>query len=308
MAFERSQGGILVPEGWSGIFPNMPSAEYHQRAIGIASAGALKLVRKSLAHYAHWARSGDDRRSRAMDFGRAYHAFVLEPENFYSEFVVIPKNAPKRPDDRSRNAKNPSFKTLAALEFWDDFDRKHAGKEVITAADYQKVQDMRAALDDVDMVGELPSLILTEGKREVSMRWVDEETGLPCRLRKDYWHEELAYGLDLKSCADAGEAAFTRAIVANEYDVSQAHYLSGAHALDRPLRKYLFLSQETTPPYVAVVNQIGSSFEELGFAKWRAAMNRLATGVKTGKFPGYSTGIRTLEAPAYAFYNEETQQ
>lgn len=308
MGFERSDGGILVPEGWSGIFPNMPAAEYHQRALGIASAGALKLVRKSLAHYAQWARTGDDRRSRAMDFGRAYHAYVLEPENFHSEYVVIPRNAPKRPDERSRNAKNPSFKTLAALEFWDDFDRAHAGKEVVSAADYQKVQDMRAALDNVDMVGELPSLILTEGRREVSMRWVDADTGLPCRLRKDYWHEELAYGLDLKSCADASEAAFTRAIVSNEYDVSQAHYLSGAHALGRPLRKYLFLSQETTPPYVAVVNQIGSSFEELGFAKWRAAMNRLATGVKTGKFPGYSTGIRTLEAPAYAFYNEETQQ
>lgn len=295
-------------DNWDGIFPNMPASEYHQRGVGIASAGALKLVRKSLAHYFHWARSGYDKRSRAMDFGRAYHAYVLEPENFGNDYVVSPSNAPKRPDYRQLNAKNPSFKTLEAIAFWQDFDAQHAGKEVITAAEYQKLQDMRAALDNVDMVGELPSIILTEGKREVSIRWHDPDTGLPSRARFDYLHEEMRYALDLKSCADASDDGFTRAIVTNEYDVSQAHYLSGAHALERPLRKYLFLSQETTPPYVAVVNQIGSTFEELGFNKWRAAMNKLSGAVKTGKFPGYSTGIRTLEAPAYAFYREETEQ
>lgn len=304
----RFQDGRLIAEEWAGVWPDMPASVYHQRALGIASAGALKLVRKSLAHYAHWARTGFDRRTQAMDFGRAYHSYVLEPEAFAREYVVAPANAPKRPDARSLNAKNPSFKTMEAIAFWAEFDRVNAGKEVIDARVYQRIQDMRAALDDVDMVGELPAQILTEGQREVSYRWFDPETGLPCRARFDYLHDGLGYGLDLKSCADASDEGFTRAIVSNEYHISQAHYLGGAHALERPLKNYLFLSQETTPPFVAVVNNIGASFEELGFNQWRGAMNRLATGVKTGRFPGYNTGIRTLEAPAYAFYREEITQ
>lgn len=294
--------------GWEGIFPDMPMDEYHTRAIGIASAGALKLVRRSLAHYAHWARTPFDRRSRALDFGKVYHAYVLEPETFRDQYSILPTWAPRRPTEKQREAKRPSFATMKAIAFYDEWDAANAGKTPVTAADYQKVQDMRAALDDEDMVGELPKLILTEGRREVSYRWIDKDTGLPCRARFDYIHDAMAYGLDLKSCMDGTEAGFTRAIVKNEYHISQAHYLAGAHALNRPLKNYLFLSQETEPPYVATVNQVGVTFEELGFSQWQAAMARLAHGVKTGKFPGYSTGIRTLEAPAYAFYNEETER
>lgn len=304
MGLEHSEGGILVPEGWAGIFPNMPSAEYHQRGIGIASAGALKLVRKSLAHYAHWARSGDDKRRKAMDFGRIYHSFVLEPEAFRREYVVIPKNAPKRPDERSRNAKNPTFKVMAAMEWWDDFDRQHAGKEAVTAADYQKVQDMRAALDDVDMVGELPGLMLSDGQREVSVRWVDEETGLPCRARFDWWLRPLFNAADLKSCFDASEEGFGAAVVRNEYHVSAAHYIEAARAIGEPLNGYYFLAQETEPPYVAACWPLDAVAQDLGYRMWRNAMNKLAGAVKAGKFPGYATTPRELALPAYAHFKE----
>jgi hypothetical protein len=301
-------GEIVVPDGWTGVFPDMTAEAYHQRGLGIASAGALKLVRRSLAHYKHWATSRYDKRSKAMDFGRAYHAYVLEPEVFFKEYVITPANMPRRPTEKQRKALAPSFKTLDAIAAWDEFERGCEGKEILSSEDWQKLQGMRQALDDTDMVGELPSIIMTEGKREVSMRWVDPDTGLPCRLRMDYWHQELAYGLDLKSCIDGTDEAFTRAIVKNEYHISQAHYLAGAHELGLPLRKYLFLTQETEPPYVAALTQVGSTFEELGFAAWRNAMNKLARAITAGKFPGYTTGIRTLEAPAYAFYREETEQ
>lgn len=304
MGFERSAGGILVPDGWTGIFPDMPAAEYHQRAIGIASAGALKLVRKSLAHYAHWARTGFDRRSKAMEFGNIYHCFVLEPERFFNRYVIIPKNAPKRPDERSRNAKNPTFKTMHAMEWWDDFDAKHAGKDYVAANDYQKVQDMRAALDNVDMVGELPGLMLADGQREVSVRWVDEETGLPCRARFDWWLRPLFNAADLKSCFDASEEGFGAAVVRNEYHVSAAHYIEAARALGEPLDGYYFLAQETEPPYVAACWPLDIVGQELGYRMWRTAMNKLAEGVKHGKFPGYTTQARELALPAYAHYKE----
>lgn len=303
---------FVADANWCGIFPDMPAEEYHLRALGIASSGALKLALRSLAHYRHWAQTRFDVRNKHLDFGKAYHAFVLEPQHFFRDYVVAPVGAPKRPDERSRNAKNPQFKTMEAMAFWDDFDRRHAGKAIVSAADYQKIQDMRAALDDEDMIGELPSAILAEGEREVSLRWIDADTGLPCRARFDHLHRAMRYGMDLKSCADGTEDGFTRAMVRHAYHLSQAHYLAGAHALEHPLKGYFFLSQETFPPYVATVNEIDSTFEELGFSLWKTSMKRLAQGVATGRWPGYATsptGIRRLSPPAYAFYSdpEETK-
>lgn len=291
-------------ENWTGIFPDMTVEEYHRREIGIASAGALKLVRKSLAHYHFWARTAFDRRSRALDFGKVYHAYVLEPEHFHDEFAVLPVNAPRRPTQKQLEAKKPGFATLEAMAFWADFDERNAGKTAVTAADYQKVQDMRAALDDEDMVGELPGLMLSDGQREVSVRWIDEETGLRCRARFDWWLRPLFNAADLKSCIDASEEGFGAAVVRHEYHVSAAHYIEAARALGEPLQGYYFLAQETEPPYVAVCWPLDAVAQELGFRMWRAAMDKLAHGVKTGKFPGYATKPRELALPAYAHFKE----
>lgn len=299
----------IDPAGWTGIFPNMPFEEYHRRAVGIASAGALKLVRRSLAHYRHWATSPVDRRTKATEFGKVYHAYVLTPEQFALDYLVAPRNAPRRPTLKQLNARTKSFATMDAIAFWSDFEEKAAGRTIITAADYQKIQDMRAALDDEDVVGELVPLILREGAREVSYRWFDPETGLPCRLRMDYVHDDLRFAFDLKTCRIGTDEGFARACVDLEYHVSRAHYLSGAYALERPLRAYQFLAQETEPPYVAALTNLGVTFEDLGFSMWQKAMKRLADAVRTGKFPGYVTprhpdGFRTIEAPQYAFFRD----
>jgi hypothetical protein len=299
---------------WTGIFENMPADVYHQRALGIASAGGLKLVRRSLAHYKHWATSRYNRRTRALDFGIAYHAYVLTPETFASEYLVAPANMPRRPTEKMRKAIGKSFATMDAIAKWDAFDAEAAkgGRITLDARDYQKIQDMRAALEDEDMCGPLPGLILREGRREVTYRWIDEATGLPCRARFDYLHEGLGYGLDLKSCRDGSDEGFARAIVQNEYDISAAHYISGAHALGRALRSYVFLAQETEPPYAATPTVLGDSFAEAAFPDWQRAMKRLAGAVRSGRFPGYirnrPDGFRVLEAPAYRFYREDTDE
>lgn len=306
-----AQPPFHVEPGWSGIFPDLPMSEYHRRELGIASAGAIKLARRSLAHYGHWARSTYERRSKAMDFGSKYHAYVLTPNLFTQDFVVIPANAPKRPTEKQRLAKSPQFATIAAMEWWDDFDAKHPGKQHVDAAETLKMADMRAALDDEDMVGELPKLMLTEGRREVSYRWVDPKTGIRCRARYDYELQDLHYGMDLKTCFDASPEGFAAAVVRNEYHVSQAHYLNGAMELGEPLQNYFFLAQETDPPYVAALYPIDEVGQDLGFSMWRRALDRLAAACIDGKFPGYGYDhdagkhtIRPLSLPAYAFFKE----
>lgn len=300
-----------VHPGWSGIFPSMPMDTYHSRELGIASAGALKILNKqSPAHYRWWAEGGEEKARKTWDFGRAAHAYVLEPATFAERYAVAPPGAPKRPREEWRHAKKPSFSTLDAFAFWDEFDDRNRGKLALSAADYQKIQDMRAALDDVDMVGDLPGLIIAEGEAEVSMRWVDEVTGLRCRSRPDWWHRRRRFFMDYKTCVDASPRGFGSAVTSFDYHVAHCHYAEGARTLQVPVDNYLFLCQEKEPPYVAAIYHIDAAAEERGQMLRIAAMDRMAACMRSGKFPGYSydpaTGkhkIRELTLPGYAFYD-----
>jgi hypothetical protein len=297
-------GQIIVPDGWAGVFPDMPMEEYHSRDLGVASASSLKiLLDQSPAHYRYHVTEGKQKASKVFDFGRAAHAYVLEPQHFADRYAVAPTNAPRRPDERSRNAKNPSFKTLDAIAFWDDFDQRNAGKLPLSAQDYQKVQDMRAALDDVEMVGDLPGLIISEGQAETSLRWIDEETGLPCRARPDWWLKRLAYFMDYKTCIDASPRGFANAVTRLLYHMAHCHYADGARVLGLPINNYLFLCQEKEPPYVAAIYHIDAAAEERGQQLRIKAMSTMASCMKSGRWPGYSTEITPLSLPGFAFYD-----
>lgn len=289
---------------WPGIFPNMPMEEYHARDLGVASSGTLKILNdQTPAHYKYWATCGREKQSKTFDFGRAAHAYVLEPASFAERYAILPAKYPRRPTEKQLTAKTQSFATMDAIAFWDEWDAVNFGKLTLSSQDYQKIQDMRAALDDLEMVGDLPGLIIREGEAEVSMRWVDPVTGLRCRSRPDWWLRRLRYFMDYKTCVDASPRGFAAAVTRFGYHVAHCHYAEGARALEVPIENYLFLCQEKEPPYAAALYHIDAAAEERGQQLRIAAMDRLAGCMRSGKFPGYAHGITQLSLPGYAFYD-----
>jgi hypothetical protein len=273
-------------DDWTGIFPHLPHEEYHRQDLGVASAGGLKLVRRSLAHY-HWHHTAprQDRDTPALRFGRAYHALVLESGTFASQFAVQPKFG--------------DLRTNAAKALRDKWEDENIGKTPIAADDWRVLVEMR----DVLMRHPLAAEMIAEGEAESSYRWVDERTGLRCQARPDFRGSVggRRYFADLKTCEDASPREFARSVVSYDYHVAHCHYADGARQSGEPIDNYFFICQEKSPPYAVAVYTIDAAAEERGFQILFASMDRLAEGVRTNRWPAYPDSIEQLQLPGWAF-------
>lgn len=285
-----------------GIFTDESGEVYYRRRLDEASASGLKQMLRSPAHFKHWcANPEDDKQSPALTFGRALHCAVLEPEVFERTYIVLPADAPNYPTSRQWGAKKPSIDSLAAMDWWRQFEAENAGMTRLSAADYDKVRRMA----DSARAHPIARNLLVGGDREITFRWTDEETGIACKSRADLYAAG-DFLVDLKSCRDASAEGFARAVVSYHYDLQMRHYLSGIRANGDNIRWAVLLAVESEAPYVCQPHILDSRAEERGWNLRQKAIKRQAECLRTGKWPGYGEGINEVQLPAYAFYSEET--
>lgn len=293
----------IVSEGRLGeIILGMPAEEYHKREIGVISAGVLKrLNEKTPAHYRAWVDSRDENDTPAKVFGRAYHDRVLLPELFFSRYVGEPASAPARPTEAMRNAKNPNASSIERVEFWNRWDAENDGKIVLSSGDFALIDAMHSALmRDPDIA----DIISDDGDSEVTLRWVDEESGLSCKARADRWNRRRRRMADLKTTEDAGEIAFGRSVVNYGYDITHAHYSEGARACGEPIEKYVIIAQEKTFPFLAALYELDAQAEARGYEIRGRGMATMAECLASNTWPGYPRGIQPLALPGWAIANE----
>ncbi len=291
----------LAPVPWSGIYPSIPAEEYHQRALDIASASGLKQMLRSPAHFRHWVKNPDEDDQRpVLAFGKALHCAILEPDVFGARYCVLPPGAPARPTAAMLAAKKNSESSLERIAFWERWDADNAGRTILTADDYERVQRM----GDSVRAHPVAAGLLVGGQREITLRWEDEATGLRCQARPDlYLPGEFV--MDVKTCRDASEEGFARAVHNYLYDLGEAHYLEGIRANGDSIRYFIFLAIESTAPFVCQPCVIDAKAEQRGYTLRTRAMNRQAECLKSGRWPGYSERLLEIHLPAFAYYGIE---
>lgn len=273
---------VLADQPQAEILLDVPAEDYHRRELGVASNSVLKLLRdKSPAHYRAWVDTEDEAETPALLFGRAYHCRVLEPERYGREFVVLPDFGDMR------SSKNRAVR--------DEWLADRPGVTVVAAEDAERIEAMHAAL----MAHPVAAGIMRAGHSEVTMRWVDEQTGVLCKARADWWVPGKFF-MDLKTTLDASPAGFARSVASFGYHVQHAHYCDGARACGQPVGNYLILAQEKEPPYVAAVYHIDAAAEVRGFELRERGLQQMADCLRTDTWPGYGTGITELSLPAWA--------
>lgn len=277
------------------ILLDVSAEDYQRRELGVATSGVLSRLRtQTLAHHKAWAESPDDNETPAKVFGKAYHCRVLEPERFAATYITGPIDPPNRPSRRQREAKKQGPSTIAAIEFWDAWDSENAGRLVLPAEDFERIEAMYAALLKHDVAAG----IMREGQSEVTLRWVDEGTGVRCKARADWWKPGQFF-MDLKTTDDASPDAFKRSIENYGYHIQHAHYCEGARACGEPVRNYLILAQEKEAPYLPAVYHIDAAAEVRGYELRARGLERLSRAIAANKWPGY-TGINEISLPAWA--------
>ena len=213
-----SQQSLVIPP--QGVYFDMPEEEY--RSIPALSYSSMKSLEISALQFWHQEISPTrppKRETDFFDFGHALHCAVLEPRKFEQFFCrefcydyqtlgePLTKVDEMRDWIRSQGETPSGRKKDDVIEhvlsfpnhppvldaLIKEYNRENDGKTILDCETWDRV--IRAA----EALRSEPKLmsILEEGHAEVSLFWIDPETGVPCKGRIDWLTTFVT--LDLKT-------------------------------------------------------------------------------------------------------------
>lgn len=257
--------------------------EYHSDR-GSISSTALKVLLRSPAHFRAYQCGPQRKQLDSQRIGTATHAAVFEPHRFSKDYVVW---------DKRRGASG-----------WKRFVADHAGYEILTRSEHDTVtacaRAVRSTVAVQDNAGATYTVddLITYGTCERNLYWVDEETGITCRMRADLMVQNCT--LDLKTTDDAREDRFAWQCFRLGYDIQAAFYRRGrrAFAPDAGHYPFIFVAAELDSPHVALAHTADDeAFIEPGDRKVKAALAMLKACQASSNFPGYERPRTTLKLP-----------
>lgn len=267
-----------------GVYLNLAPEVYHADT-AVSASGIKKLLQSP---FKYWWGSGlnpkrpAEEHTTAKTLGSAYHALILEPEEFAKRFTV-----------------KPGVKSSGV-------------RDTIGQGDFEMIQ----AMSDVVYQSEKRAELLSGGFAEVSVFWRDPATGVMCKVRYD-WLAPL-WSVDLKSLADNSTRALRYEIPRMGFDITAALYSEGAmqmkamveagYELPEPMQGpwrerflameshiFIFMIQEKEEPYIVRTMSATQPIIDVGMDKVRAGLTIYQNNAKQYGDAPWETGYGELE-------------
>lgn len=246
------------------------------------SNSRLSAFKRSPKHLIHYLVNRPEP-TNAMSFGTAFHAFLLQPENFDSMFAVAPEV-----DRRTKDGK-------AAFEAF-SYNATEEGKTIISSFELFKMVQMASSVMTNPIASELiKSAIITEK----TVEWTNQETGIPMKGIIDGIGTE--YMFDVKTCIDAEPRKFARDAYYANYHRQAAIYMD-SHA-EQKMTDFYFIAIEKEEPYGVSVHRCSEYLLELGKKQYLDSIIEYRSWVEGGMpEAGYEywhySGIHELDSPS----------
>lgn len=260
---------------------NVSPEVYHRRVLGELSKSGCDQVARSAAHYRAWCDGASEEPTRAMLFGSAVHCAILEPERFAREYAVAPDV-----DRRTKGGK-------AEYEAW---LADHPGATAISDDDHRTILSMHASV----LAHPAAARLMRDGVPEVSLRWIDDATGLACKARADLYVPSKRLCVDLKTTEDASPEAFAKSVANYGYHRQDAIYRAGFAACGEPIDHFAIVAVEKRAPYAVAVYTLDAHAIEAGYAGFRSCAAIVAECMRTGVWPSYGDAVSELSLPKWA--------
>ena len=172
---------------------------YYQDKTYISNS-MLKELKKSPEHFdAYMKGLKPPMRSPALDFGSAYDKFLLTPEEFKDEYIVM-----KDKINRNSNAYKDWLKENDIFHFSKNPDGTN--KE-LSLSDYDKLNRMRDAIQSKKRIWEM----LAIGDKQTILQWECSQTGILCKGKLDNYIDGCCI-VELKTAQDCSPRGFERAV------------------------------------------------------------------------------------------------
>lgn len=250
----------------------MDAAAYHADpcpAPSLSSHIANIILRQSPAHawYAHPRLNPayEPERSPTFDYGTAAHAMLLEGNQ--GNLAIIDAQ-----DWRKKEAKEAREQAYAL------------GMTPILRRQFVKVETM------VDRAQAFAGTFLSRehGTPEQTVTW--QEPGVWCRARPDWLQGTVI--LDYKTSANAEPRYVCDRVLAQMgYDVQAAFYLRGLKATTGADHTWVWLFQETEPPFACSLVSMGPAMRTLAERKVEKAIGIWRQCIATGSWPAYDQRV-----------------
>ena len=251
----------------------MTNREYRERE-GISKSQLFKIA-KSPYHF-KYALDHPQEDTKALLFGRATHKYILEVDDFYNEFAIAPVV------DR---------RTSAGREIYNAFLAENEGKDVISAEEFEIIQQMSNAIDAVPV-----ARALLTGEYEQSFFWTDEITGEKCKCRPDCLttYEGMPYIVDYKTTDSCADGAFERTCRKYGYKLQAGMYTEGLFQNNFEQYGFAFVAQEKTAPYAVRVYLCTPEYINQGYDMFRELIGIYHDCKQTNNWYGYEGPFDTI--------------
>tara|TARA_R110000868_G_scaffold119479_2_gene317167 strand:- start:7804 stop:8769 length:966 start_codon:yes stop_codon:yes gene_type:complete len=302
------------------VFNNgsLSNEDYHARE-GISSTGVLTIASDCPAVYKY----AERKPSKAMDFGTASHALMLEPEMFAAQFVrdiskndydaILSTQAEVKAWLKDAGIKGYSTKPIAELYemvFASDPDVKILATEIekhhkkFDGATFIKADDYDTLLKMHNAIFAYPAYakVLRESSVECSVFCEIKIEGcddwIKVKVRPDIITKDLLVP-DYKTTRDVRPEEFGRLAYYSGYWTRQAFVCDILSAVYKKDFKPSLLAQGSSSPYIPQMYMLNSDQVGHGRSEYHESLITYSNCLKTDVWPAYSDGPIELETPGY---------
>lgn len=239
--------------------------------------------------------------SDSLVLGRAVHSLILGDEVFEDHFIFVPDGAPRRPTATQINAFERDGKWSDAASdgavFWEAFDKKAAGRLLLSPDQMEKITRMAENLAANPHCVEL----LRSNRTEISMIWKDEATGIWVKSRPDCIPNNGADFSDLKTFAPKSRdliLSAQRSITDFGYAMQMALAVMGSEQVfGASVKECALVFIQTSEPYEVIPVRIDEDSLYWARVLCRHGLDKMAECLKSGDWPGVGVEMTTYSYP-----------
>ena len=281
-----------------GVYENVPDREYHSWPY-CSQSRLWKMHVTSPGHMREEMENPTDPTEDQI-LGWAIHDAVLLPELFEERYTVAGQ-CEARKKDRER-CTNPG--KVCHDGHWYCLTKGHDPGGIPDVLDVLSEKNHEISLNvRSSVMSKTAAEVLLRGERkELSIVFDDEETGVRCKARIDCFNEIMGAAPDLKSTRDASKPGFMRAIAKYGYYIQAPFYLRALYSVGLVAHFFSFIACEKKAPWggknVQVFNLHGEAIDG-GLKVLRPLLKQWKECEESGEWPGHSDKVVDITLPPW---------
>ena len=257
------------------MWRQLKDEEYFNEFRSYLSSSDLRRLLRSPAHYKNPSRM----ESPAMAFGSLAHAFVLEPHTAEARY-------------RTKSDVDGRTKEGKAVRDWEASLTAQQGIQFVSRSDYDAATNIAASVRT-----HLGASSLFAGGVAETAGVIDGFSDINARIKPDYRTDR--HIVDLKTCVDGRQDAFSRSVMTFGYAIQAAFYVDVAQALDGNKRDFYWVAVEKEAPFAVAVYKASDAMLQYGRAQYLKAIELYKECSAMDLWPAYSQQIQQLELPGW---------